>query len=214
MTCEGGDIMQSFTINGQTITFDAKKHHYYVDTQRIASIGEIVEKFMPRKPVRVDKERMQNAAQKGVDLRERIVAYEINAFNDYHVELQRYIALKRQHQFDVKATNILVALHDQGKIIAAGKMALLVESPYIKGTGIADIKRMQHLDLERLRLQLNLYKLAYEQTYKKRLTYIKCIHIRHHKKDYVDIPIDKSVAEKALAYYLASSQIDTALWMK
>jgi hypothetical protein len=127
--------------------------------------------------------------------------------------MQGYLALKTQHQFDVLKTGLIILLHHQGIIIAAGRFNMIVESPYIKGQGIADVKRRLHLDEERLMLQLNLYKLGYEQTYKQKIHYLKCIHIRNRYHHYVDIPENKEAALALIDTYIERHPIDYHEWM-
>lgn len=208
-----GYIMKTYTINQQTLYFDAENHRYYIQGNRIPSVGDIVAMMMPSKKLRIEPSRLQNAAEKGQALKARIFAYETEGIKSRDVELQGYIALKRQHQFEVKATNVPLFLYHFGQVVAAGHLSMLITSPYLKGNVLVDIKRRQHLDIARLTLQLNLYKLAYEQTYKTKIHTIKCLHIRNHLHHAIDIPLDRNGAEKALKYSVEHFPFDPSFWI-
>ena len=71
-----------------------------------------------------------------------------------------------------------------------------------------DVKRAAHIDEKRLTLQLNLYKLGYEQTYKEKINYLKCIHIRNRYHRYLDIPKNKEFTKETLDKYIEKHPID------
>ncbi len=200
--------METYRVGDHDVTFDPSEHRYWVDGIEVASVSQIVQTIHPRKTKNIDPEILKKAAQRGNELHDMIEHYERHGIKTYHPEMQSYLALKTQHQFDVMESEPLVLLHVDGAVIGAGRFDMVVRSPYIKGEGIADVKRMAHLDEQRLRLQLNLYKLAYEQTYKRKISYLKCIHIRNRHHRYVDILIDKTLAKDALDAYLEKHPID------
>ena len=74
-----------------------------------------------------------------------------------------------------------------------------------EGLGIGDIKRTYQLHMNHLKLQLNLYRLGYMQSYGKEITNLKCIHLRKWLYDYVDVSIDENYARRALTTYLEES---------
>lgn len=198
---------------GHTIQFDSIKHQYHVDGKPVVSVSQLVERAMPRKTKRIDPDILAKAAQKGQALQAMIKDYELHGMKIAHHEMQSYLTLKRQHQFDVKSLDHTVLLKHHGVVIAAGTFDLLVRSPHQPGLGIVQIKRMRHLDLPRLRLQMNLYKHAYEQSTKQKVHYLKCIHIRGHEAQYLDIPNDPNCAKACLDdYFDKHLQNRTDLW--
>jgi len=200
--------METYIIDDYEVMFDKVNHEYFVDGHKVASVSQIVRELLKPPYKNVDPEILKKAAEKGTALHDMIEQYEVNNIKTYHPEMQSYITLKRQHQFEVKESETIVLIRHHGAIIAAGRFDMVVESPYLNGLGLVDIKRMAHLKEDHLKLQLNLYKLGYEQTYKKRITYLKCAHIRNKYHQYVDVPIDASYVNTMLDQYVKEHPID------
>ena len=194
--------MKTTIYDGYEIMLDPINHHYIVNGKKVYSISFIIDTLCKKPYKKVPEERLEIAKEKGQNLKTIIFDYEKDNITITHPELTSYKALKKQHQFDILALEKVILLRHQGHIIAAGTLAMLVRSPFIKGLGIAMIKRSQHLDEERLKLQLNLYKLGYEQTFKKRINYLKCIHIRHRYYNYVDVSIDTEFTKRMLDRFI------------
>lgn len=205
--------MIHYEINDYTVAFDPENHDYFVDGIKVASVTDIVDEMLPRTFKKVDPEILKKAALRGLELHDMIENYERHGTKVYHKEMQGYLALKTQHQIHVLENEKLVLVHHHGVVIAAGRFDMIVESPYIKGLGIADVKRMAHIDELRLKLQLNLYKLGYEQTYKQKISYLKCIHIRNRYHQYLDIPKDKNHTLDILDAYIEKHPIDYTMYL-
>ncbi len=200
--------MKHYHINDHDVTFDPDKHQYVVDGFKVTNISKIVDSIYPRDHKKIDPEILKLAAEKGIELKNMIDNFEAHGLKTYHKEMQGYLALKTQHQFTVLAHDVVVLLYHHGAVIGAGSFDMVVKSPYMKGQGLADVKRMKHINEQRLTLQLNLYKLAYEQTYKQKLHYLKCIHIRNYQHQYLDIMIDQDTAKDALNTYVEKHPIN------
>ncbi len=195
-------MIETHRINDCEVLFDPIKHEYTVDGVTVVSVSKIVDALLPKNYKRIDPEILRIAAEKGTELHDMIERYETTGEKTKHVEMQSYLAVKAQHQFEVIENEKIVLIYDHGQVVAAGRFDMIVKSPFIRGFGIVDVKRMAHLDDNRLKLQLNLYKLGYEQTYKKKTHYLKCIHIRKRHHHYHDIPIDIAYAKTMLKTYL------------
>ena len=207
--------MERYNIAGYVVDFDRENHYYYVNGKAVISVTQIIDTLLPKPYKNVDPEILKMAADKGNQLHDMIEHYERFGKKTMHVEMHSYLALKAQHQFDVLENEKIVLIHHKGLIVAAGRFDMIVQSPYLKGLGIADVKRMVHLDEERLKMQLNLYRLGYEQTYKKKINYLKCIHIRYRQYHYLDIPIDRQYAKSVLEDYIKNhpeSLIDAQIY--
>ncbi len=200
--------LETYEINDHIVTFDDTTHTYTVDQKPVISVTQLIDMFYPKPYKNVDLEILKKAAKRGNQLHDMIEQYERFNKKTYHIEMHGYLALKTQHQFRVKESEKIVLIYHDGIVIAAGRFDMVIESPYIKGLGIADVKRMAHLDETRLILQLNLYKLGYEQTYKTRINYLKCIHIRNRYYNFIDIPINKKPIDKLIQQYLEKHPID------
>ena len=73
--------------------------------------------------------------------------------------------------------------------IAAGRLELVLKMD--GKIGGADIKRTSVLDKNYLAYQLNLYRLAYKQSYGVEWEFLRGIHLRDDVRRFVNIPIDE-----------------------
>ncbi len=200
--------MEHHRIGEHDVTFDPINHQYTVDGTPVFSVTQIIDEILEKPYKNVDPVILEKAAEKGLHLHDMIEHYERFGKKTYHPEMQGYLALKTQYQINVLKSEQIVLLYHNGIVIAAGRFDMVVSSPYMKGLGIVDVKRMAHLDEPRLKLQLNLYKLGYEQTYKENIDYLKCLHIRNRYKRYVDVSVDRAYANKLINLYLNKHPID------
>jgi len=189
-------------IGAYDVAFDKDNHRYYVGERHVPNITQIIDDIHPQKRPRVDPEILRKAAESGNALKRMIMNYEKHDVKTPHKEMQSYISLKRQHQFDAVKLDTIVLLFQDGIAVGAGCFDMVVSSPYIDGKGIAIIKRSRHLDEARLRMQLNLYRRAFEETYKERIHYLKCLHIRGGYQDYIDVPVDRNLADELVETYI------------
>jgi hypothetical protein len=84
-----------------------------------------------------------------------------------------------------------VILERDGKPIAAGRLDLVL---MMDGKiGGADIKRVSSLDKEYVGYQLNLYRIAYRQSYGVEWEFIRAIHLRESVRKFVDLPINEDL---------------------
>jgi len=195
-------MIETFQIFDDIVTFEKTNHIYTVNGKKVVSVTQLIDSVLPKKYKKVDPEILQKAADRGTHLHDMIEQFERfeTTYDDY--EFKQYISLKKQHQWEVLESEKIVILKESGIPIAAGRFDMIVKSPYINGLGIADVKRTAHIHTDHIKLQLNLYKRAYEQTYRKKIHYLKCIHIRNRLKEYIDIPIDLAYTQEKINDYL------------
>jgi len=195
-------MIETFEILDDIVTFEKSTHTYTVNGKKVVSVTQLIDQVLPKKYKKVDPEILQKAADRGTHLHDMIEQFERfeMTYDDY--EFKQYVSLKKQHQWDVLESEKVVILKESGIPIAAGRFDMIVKSPYMNGLGIADVKRTAHIHTDHIKLQLNLYKKAYEQTYRKKIYYLKCIHIRNRLKEYIDIPIDLTFTQQKIGEYL------------
>ena len=93
------------------------------------------------------------------------------------------------HDMEVIENEVPVILFDDGEPIAAGRLDLVLKMG--DQIGGADIKRTSTLDKEYLGYQLNLYRIAYKQSYGVEWEFLKGVHLRESVRKFVDIPINE-----------------------
>lgn len=199
--------MEIIKLNDYIIEFEPVKHQYTVNDKKVMSVTQLIDVVLGKPYKNVDPVILQKAADKGTALHDMIERYERFGEKTPSTEFRSYLALKGQHQIDVLESEKVVVIEAYGVPIAAGRFDMVLKSPYMEGFGIADVKRTLNLNEERLKLQLNLYKRGYEQTYKKKIKYLKCLHIRNRYFNYVDVLVDPLYTEKMIEKFLIQHPI-------
>jgi hypothetical protein len=194
--------METNYIGIYKVTFDPISHQYTVDDKPVKSVTQLISDMLPKTYKNVDPAILKKAADKGIALHDAIERFERFGEVSPLQEFRSYLHLKRFHAIHVLENEKIVVVSHHGVPICAGRFDMIIESPHQKGKGIADVKRTAHIFPNHLSLQLNLYKLGYEQTYKEPISYLKCLHLRYDHADYIDVAVDKKMLLDVLdAYY-------------
>ena len=91
--------------------FEEANHAYYCNGVRCPSITEVVSHAFPDKYKGVDKNVLENAANKGTQLHASIEAYEkLGIVNETLQEVKNYIKLKDKNKFEVVENEIPIIL--------------------------------------------------------------------------------------------------------
>lgn len=191
---EGTNNSKDFakTIKGHFMEFYDDDHIYLIDGQIVPSITSIVNVRCGDKYNSIPKYVLRKAAQKGIAVHEAIEHYCKTGEESDLPELQGFKSLQRLYCFKVKENEVPVILWHDDKPIAAGRLDMVLQMD--NKIGGADIKRTQKLDKKYLELQLNLYRIAYRQSYDIEWEFLKGIHVRDDLKELVDIPINEPMA--------------------
>ncbi len=188
-------------INGRKVEFIADTHEYFVDGIKVPSVTQIVASVLPNQYKDIDKDVLKQAADKGIALHKEIELYEKDNIKGYTQEFNNYLHLKRIHQFKPLENEVLIFIECDGKPVCAGRLDMIISSQDNTGIGIGDIKRTYNIHPEHLKLQLNLYALGYEQSYQKKINFLKCIHLRQSIANYLDISLDLDYALERIKEY-------------
>ena len=84
--------------------------------------------------------------------------------------------------------------------VCAGRLDLVIKMD--NKLGGADIKRTSSLDKEYLAYQLNLYRIAYRQSYGKTWEFLRGVHLRDNVRRFVEIPINEEMAMELVKEYM------------
>lgn len=200
-------MIETVNVGDHIVTFDPESHAYHVDGKPVISVTQLIKEVLPTTYKNVDPEILKRAAKRGTELHDAIEQFEVAGVMSDLLEFKYYRKLKRQHQFEVKKNEQIVVIKHHGIVVCAGRFDMIVQSPFIKGLGIVDVKRTAHLFQNHLKLQLNLYKLGYEQTFKTPIHYLKCIHLRNHHHEYLDVGVDSKFVKHYLDLYVDKYQL-------
>lgn len=148
----------------------------------------------------VDPAVLRNASERGTIIHNIIEEYCKTGESKKVIELKGFKFLQKKHSFDVLQNEIPIILFDKDTPIACGRLDLVLLEE--GKTGLGDIKTTYDLDIDYLTTQLNLYKLGYEQTYDEEIEFLRGIHLRKTVAEYVDIKMDKEVANDIIKRYM------------
>ena len=194
--------MKDFTaeIQGRTLEYIDNEHVYLVDGIRVPSITQILNSRFGHKYDYVNKEVLRKAAEAGTAVHDAIEAFCRDGKESDLPEVEGFKTLQRHHGFEVLENEVPVILFDGENPIAAGRVDMVLKMD--GQIGGADIKRTSSLDKEYLAYQLNLYRIAYFQSYGVEWEFLRGIHLRNEVRRFVQIPINDDLPWQTVNDYI------------
>lgn len=178
-------------LGGHTLEYYDNTHTYLVDGIEVDSVTQILKTRFGAKYAKVDKETLKRASDKGTAVHEAIERYCTQGLESDLIEVRNFKFLQRLYDFTVIENEVPVILFKDGKPIAAGRLDMIIRMG--DQLGGAEIKRTSTLDKEYVTYQLNLYRIAYKQTYGKEWEFLRVIHLRENIRKFVNIPINEGI---------------------
>lgn len=182
--------MNTWEIKGYTIEYIDETHTYLVDGLILPSITQILKVKFKNKYNGVNQKVLNKASEKGTEVHEAIETLCKTGEVKHLKEVKNFMFLQKQYNFKVIDNEVPVILFKDNEPIACGRLDLVINID--NKIGLADIKRTSTLDKEYLAYQLNLYKIAYEQCYNKKIEFLKGVHLREDIRKFVNIPISEN----------------------
>lgn len=177
-------------IKGRDLEYIDDGHIYLVDGIIVQSITQMLKTRFGGKYDGVNREVLRQASIRGTQVHEAIEKYCKYGEESDLQELHDFKFLQKRYGFEVKDNEVPVILEDKsGQVIGAGRLDMVLEMD--GKIGGADIKRTSVLDKNYVGLQLNLYRLAYLQSYGVKWEFLRAIHLRDGKRKFVDLPINE-----------------------
>lgn len=196
-----GETYESWEIGGHFLEYFDDIHQYIVDGICLPSVTQCLKKAFGHKYDRVDATTLKNASLRGTETHRAIEEYCKFGIESELPELRNFKFLQKQYGFTVLENEVPVILSLDGEPVCAGRLDMVIDMD--GKTGIADIKRTYNLDKEYLAFQLNIYRVAYRQTYGIEAEFLRGIHLREDVRKFVSIPINE-----AKALYLVGSSVE------
>ena len=181
-----------WNIGGHDLEFLNDVHQYLVDGEIVSSITQMLKFRFKNKYASVDASTLQRASIKGTEVHKAIEEYCKTGAESDLKEVRNFKFLQSQYNFTVLENEVPVILSLDGHPISAGRLDMVIDMD--GQTGLADIKRTSTLDKEYLALQLNLYRIAYCQTYGIVAEFLRGIHLREDVRKFVTIPVNERMA--------------------
>lgn len=190
--------MKSWEINGHCLEFDEEAHIYICDGVIIPSVSRILKsKFDDY--VFVSRSVLERASAKGTELHEAIELYETTGQESTLKEFRNYLFLKKHIGFTNISNELPVIYEENGRVLYAGTLDQIIE---INGEyGINDFKRVSAPNKEKIAYQLNLYKIAYEQSYHQQIKSLSFMQLREDTRRYIPLPINEQAVKQLLKNY-------------
>ncbi len=190
-------------IQGHTLEYFDEEHLYLVDGIIVPSITQILKFKYGRKYAGIDKAVLRRASEAGTAVHEAIERYCKTGEIADIPELRNFRFLQDKYDFNVVENETPVILFLNDAPISAGRLDMVLD---MNGQyGGADIKRTASLDKEYLAYQLNLYRIAYRQSYGIEWEFLKGIHLRGDIRKFVDIPISEDMAWKLVHQFMEAN---------
>ena len=204
-TDQPNDKNSKITINGHTVEYIDSTHTYIVDGHRIPCVSDILSYYSRIHHLddysQVSQYTLQRAAQKGTDLHNAIEAYERGESYINYPEIDNYKTIKLKFGFEViKMEQIVLYCNQINEPLYAGRLDMVISQQ--DQIGILDLKRTYKVYQEKFQLQLNLYRLAYEQSYHQKISKLFCMRLRESKANFYEFMIDEETAKDSIYSYL------------
>ena len=178
-------------LKGHELEYIDESHTYLVDGVIVPSVTQLLGKKFGHKYDGINPEVLKRAAEKGTAVHNAIEEWCKHGTESDLPELRNFRFLQRQYNFEVLANEVPVILFEDESPIACGRLDLVLKMG--DEIGLADIKRTSALDKEYLGYQLNIYRLAYQQTYGEDITFLRGVHLREDVRKFVNIPIKEQL---------------------
>lgn len=176
-------------------------HQYLVDGLCVPSITQMLKYKFGYKYDYVNETTLQRASERGTEVHEAIQNYCENGLESELPEVRNFKFLQKQYGFKVLQNEQPVILYGfDGEPISAGRLDMVIEMD--GKIGIADIKRTSALDKEYLAHQLNLYRIAYSQSYGVKAEFLRGLHLRGDTRKFVQIPVNEEMTWAFIDEYL------------
>ena len=191
--------MQAWEINGRTLEFDEVDHIYICDGVIVPSVTQIL-KTQFNDYAGVSRAVLDRASERGTALHKAIELYETTGAESDLQEFKHYLFLKKHFNITNISNELPIIYEEDGRVLFAGQLDQIIEIDGEKG--INDFKRVSSPNKEKIALQLNLYKLGYEQSYNREIKRLSFMQLREDKRRFVPLPINEQVTKQILKNYI------------
>lgn len=190
--------MKCWTINNHVVEFDEEDHTYICDGIIVPSVSTILKAFF-NDYANVSRSVLEQAREKGTALHQAIEYYETIGQESDLQEFKNYLFLKKHFKFNVISCELPIIYEENGKVLFAGQLDQIIEMNGKRG--INDLKRVSSPNKDKIALQVNLYKLGYEQSYHEKIDFLTFTHLREEKRKFNQLPINETLTREILNKY-------------
>lgn len=182
-------MYERWEIKGHVVEFLEEDHIYIVDGVIVPSVTTLLKMKFGGKYSTVAPEVLNAAAYAGTIMHKAIQDYEETGAESDLIEVRNYQFLKKHYKWECLKNEVPVILFADDEPIACGRIDMVGKIG--DDLTLFDFKRTSSLDKEYLGYQLNIYRIAYQQSYEGDITALKGIHLREDVRKCVDIKINE-----------------------
>lgn len=191
--------MKTYNLNNHILEFDENSHIYIVDGLIVPCVTDILSRKY-KDYDGVSQETLKRAANLGTKLHKAIEIYEKKGITNNSEEFKNYLFLKKHYKIENIDNEVPIIYEENGKVLFAGTLDQIYRID--NKLGINDFKRVSAPNKEKIALQVNLYKIGYEQTYHKNIEILSFMHLREEKRKFYKLPVNEEMAMKLVKEYL------------
>lgn len=186
-------MYERWEIQGHVVEFLEEDHIYIVDGCIVPSVTTMLKMKFGGKYSSISPEVLSRAADLGTAMHKAIQDFEEQGTESDLIEVRNYLFLKKHYKWECLKNEVPVILFDgfNGEPIACGRIDMVGKMD--DALTLFDFKRTSSLDKEYLGYQLNLYRVAYQQSYGEEVKALKGVHLREDTRKLVDIKINEQM---------------------
>lgn len=189
-------MIKTYEYENYTLEFDDEAHRYIVNGIITPSVSKLLSLKFDDYP-NVPKAVLQAAADCGTEMHKAIEVYEKTGKESDLQEFRNYLFLKRHFKIENIENELPVAYFEDGLPIFAGTIDQVCR---INGVlAINDFKRVSAPNKEKIAYQINLYRLAYNQTFGVEVKALSFMQLRESVRKFTQLPINEEVIKAFLA---------------
>lgn len=189
-------MIKTYEYENYTLEFDDEAHRYIVNGIITPSVSKLLSLKFDDYP-NVPKAVLQAAADRGTEMHKAIEVYEKTGKESDLQEFRNYLFLKNHFKIENVENELPVAYFEDGLPIFAGTIDQVCR---INGVlAINDFKRVSAPNKEKIAYQINLYRLAYNQTFGVEVKALSFMQLREDVRKITQLPINEEVIKAFLA---------------
>lgn len=189
-------MIKTFEYENYTLEFDDEAHRYIVNGIITPSVSKLLSLKFDDYP-NVPKAVLQAAADRGTEMHKAIEVYEKTGEESDLQEFRNYLFLKKHFKIENVENELPVAYFEDGLPVFAGTIDQVCR---INGVlAINDFKRVSAPNKEKIAYQINLYRLAYNQTFGVEVKALSFMQLRESVRKFTQLPINEEVIKAFLA---------------
>lgn len=182
-------MIKTYEYENYTLEFDDEAHGYIVNGIITPSVSSILKRKFDDY-VDVPFKILEAAADKGTAMHKAIEVYEKTGKESDLQEFHNYLFLKKYFKIENVENELPVAYFEDGLPVFAGTIDQVCE---IDGVlAINDFKRVSAPNKEKIAYQVNLYRLAYNQTFGVEIEALSFMQLRENVRRFTPLPIMKN----------------------